>query len=93
MYDALQQARLFRGCVAPFLDDGLLHFPGVGLRSGANLLWNFSALLSRHQFGHDLGDEATLGDRLHVAGLHRVIHHDCLHFIPTACDLEYSTTV
>ena len=86
--NALQEAGLFRWCVAPLLDDGFLDFPGVGLGSGANLLGNLSALLSRHQLGHDLGDETALGDGLHVAGLHRVVHHDGLHFIPTTCDLN-----
>ena len=88
MCGALQQAGLFRWSVAPFLDDGFLYFPRVGLRPGANLLGNLCTLLSWHELGHDLGDEATLGDGLHVAGLHRVVHNDCLHFIPATGDLH-----
>merc|ERR1711942_278106 len=52
----LSETRFFGRHVAPFLDHGLLHLPGVGSRPGAHLLGNIYTLLSRLQLGHQLGD-------------------------------------
>jgi len=59
----LGQARLLRGDVAPFLDDGLLDLPWVGSGPGADLLGDIDTLLYRFKLGHQFGDvlAGTLG--------------------------------
>ena len=59
----LGKARLGRGHVAPLLDDGLLHLPGVRSGAGADLLGDVHALLGGLQQGNELGHvlAGTLG--------------------------------
>ena len=55
----LSQAGFSRGGVAPLLDDGPLHPPGVGLGPGTHLLRHRDALLPRHQLRYQLGHLAS----------------------------------
>merc|ERR1711913_117403 len=56
----LSQTRGSRRGVAPFFDDGLLDWLGLGNSGpGADLLGNIHALLSGGQLGHQLGDVLT----------------------------------
>ena len=69
---------------SPFLDDGSLDCPGVGLGPGAHLLGHLGALLVSLELRHELGDVATVPDRLHITLLHGMIHHNCLDLIVTS---------
>ena len=80
--DLSKQARLWCGSVTPFLQDGFLHFLGVCLGPGADLLGYLATLLPGHQLGDQLGDVPALPDGLHVAGLDWVLHHHRLHLVP-----------
>ena len=65
----LGEAGLLGGDVAPLLDDGLLHLPGVGLGPGADLLGDVNALLAGLEEGDELGDVLARPLGLEVAGL------------------------
>merc|ERR1719187_1967448 len=52
----LKKARLFRWNVTPLLDNRLLHLPGVGSGSGADLLGNINTLFCGLQSGNQFCD-------------------------------------
>ena len=64
------EAGLCAGCVAPLLDDGSLHPPGVGLGPGAHLLRHRDALLPGHQLRYQLGH---LGSKYKIFRYYQVI--------------------
>ena len=65
---ALGKARFGSWDITPLLDDWLLDLPGVGAGSGADLLGDVNALLSRLEERHQFGDVLTLLLGLKVAG-------------------------
>ena len=55
----LGKTRLFRGHVAPLLDNRLLDLPGVGFGPGAHLLGHINALLGGGELRYQLCDMGT----------------------------------
>merc|ERR1719187_777615 len=89
----LKKARLFRRNVTPLLDNRLLHLPGVGSGSGADLLGNINTLFCGLQSGNQFGDMFAGSLRLQITlllGL--ILNNDLLFVMADLVTLSKSTS-